>query len=42
MEFDEIDNFNNLFQKGILLNEQYNNLKEIIDNLIQFSDKGIH
>ena len=41
IEFDQINNFNYLFQKGIILNDKYNNLKEIIDNLIQFCDKGI-
>jgi len=30
IEFDQINNFNYLFQKGIILNDKYNNLKEIL------------
>ena len=32
----------NLFKKGILLNEKYNNIKENINNLIKFCEDGIN
>ena len=35
------NNFTYLFQKGISLNEKYNNLNKIIDNLVKFCDNGI-
>ena len=41
IEFDKINNFSNLFQKGILLNDKYNNIEENMDSIIQFCDNGI-
>ena len=39
---DPNNNFNNLLQKGIELNEKYNTLNTSIDNLIKFCNNGIN
>ena len=42
LDSDPNKNLNYLFQKGISLNEKYNDLNDIMNNLIKFSNKGIN